>query len=170
MRKKQLLLIIATILCALILSSSMTFAAGQQVKIPYVISVEDTGWWTGIAITNNSGGSITDMKLSFTTNEGVSGWYWKIPEPPTPPLQPLSERTAPPGVFTPYATNLEEIEGYALLSGSLANLYAGENKKNLPSETGSVILSHTGSEEFSVTVYIGSPDGFAFQVFNSTGP
>ncbi len=168
MRKKQLLLIIATILCALILSSSMTFAAGQQVKIPYVISMDDAGWWTGIAITNNSGGSITDMKLSFTTNAGVSGWYWKIPDP-TPPL-PLIERTAPPGIFVPYATNLVEIDGYAQLSDSLANLYASDGAKNLPSETGSVILSHTGSEEFSVTVYIGSPDGFAFQVFNSTGP
>ena len=164
MRKKQLLLIIATILCALILSSSMTFAAGQQVKIPYVISMDDAGWWTGIAITNNSGDPITDMKLSFTTNEGASGSYWKIPEPPTPPFQPL-ERTVSP-IFVPYETNLAEIDGYAQLSDSLPNLYA----KTLPSETGSVILSHTGSEEFSVTVYIGSPTGFAFQVFNSTGP
>ena len=76
MRKKQLLLITATLLCALILSSSPAFAiSGQQVKIPYVVSMDDVGWWTGIAITNNSGSSITDMKLAFTKDNGSNGWY-----------------------------------------------------------------------------------------------
>ncbi|MEA1921363.1 MAG: hypothetical protein U9N63_01780 [Pseudomonadota bacterium] len=162
MRKKQLLLIIATILCALIISSSMTFAAsGQQVKIPYVVS--DGSWWTGIAITNNSGDPITDMLLSFTTDEGKSGGFFQPPKPPPGP--PVLEREALP-LFIPYSTELAEIDGYAQLTNSLATLYG----RNLPSDSGSVILSHTGSESFSVTVYIGSPTGFAFQVFNSTGP
>ncbi len=164
MRRKQLLLIIATILCAMLLSSSHAFAA-QQVKIPYVMSVGD--WWTGIAITNNSGDSITDMKLYFTTDEGASGWYM-------PPLHiattPESERTAPLGILMPYATDLAEIAGYAMLVDSLENLYTGEGTKTLPSDTGSVIIGHTGDQEFSVTVYIGSSLGFAFQVFESTSP
>ncbi|MEA3347822.1 MAG: hypothetical protein U9Q39_02040 [Pseudomonadota bacterium] len=167
MRKKQLLLIAVTLLCALILSSSSAFAngGGQQVKIPYVVSMESAGWWTGIAITNNSSSSITDMKLAFTKDNGANGWY-------LPPLisTPPSERSAPPGRFIPYETDLDTISGNAILSGTLAALYAGEGTKNLPSDIGSVILYHTGSESFTVTVSIGNDNGFAYYVFESEGP
>ena len=71
MKRKQLSLIIATLLCSLILSSSSVFA-GQKVNIPYVVSAGD--WWTGVAITNNSVDPITDMKLYFTTSTGASGF------------------------------------------------------------------------------------------------
>ena len=164
MSRKQLLLIITTVLCTLILSSSLVLG-DQQVKIPYVVSTGD--WWTGITITNNSSNPITDMKLSFTKNNGASGWYMPPLHIATPPP---SERTAPLGIFMPYATNLEEIAGHALLVNTVAALYTGDGTKTLPSENGSVILSHTGSEQFSVTVYIGSSLGFAFQVFESSSP
>lgn len=170
MRKKQILLIIAAILWALVISSSISLAAsGQQVKIPYVVSMADAGWWTGIAITNDSGDPITDMKLTFITNNGNSGAFITLKgdfyfEPG--PIGP-----APIGkVWMSYATDLAEIAGHAQLVDTLAGLYAGEGIKTLPSDYGSVVLSHTGSEQFSVTVYIGSPDGFAYQVFKSESP
>ena len=157
MRKKQTLLIIATLLCALILSSSLALAA-QQVKVPYVVSTG--GWWTGIAITNNSGTTITDMELFFTTDGGASNsWGLRavFPDPIFPPI-------------VNYSTDLEEIAGYAMLVNTLAILYTGDGTKTLPSDRGSVVLSHTGDEQFSVTVFVGGPDGgFAYQVFESTG-
>ncbi len=163
MRRKQLLLIITTILCTLILSSSHTFAA-QQVKIPYVVSVGD--WWTGIAITNNSGDTITDMKLYFTTDEGASSSGLIFESIKTA----LPEPIIPGPIVISYSTDLAEIAEYAMLVDSLENLYTGEGTKTLPSDTGSVIIGHTGDQEFYVTVYIGSSLGFAFQVFESTSP
>ncbi len=152
MKRKQLSLIIATMLCALILSSSSVFA-GQKVNVPYVVSALD--WWTGIAITNNSVDPITEMKLYFTTSTGASGFY-------TQPFDPLP-KLAIPGIFINYMTNLDEIAGSAMLIGTISALYA----KTLPSDAGSVLFSHSGSEKFSVTVYIGNSAGFAFQVFES---
>ena len=165
MRKKQLLLIIATILCALILSSSMSFAAGQQVKIPYVIS-NDAGWWTGIAITNNSGDPITDMKLYFTTNTGASNSLM-APQPKTLIPDPkIPDPIIPRIIF--YNTTLDDISGNAQLSNTIDRFYTGEGSKTLPSGTGSVVFSHPGDEEFAVTVYIGYGTGFAFQCFISS--
>jgi len=167
MRKKQLLLIIATIMCALILSSSMTFAT-EEVKIPYVISAD--GWWTGIAITNNSGDPITDMKLYFTTNTGASSASM-LPIK-TLVLGPVIPGPVIPGPIIPHTiffnTTLNEIPAHAQLTNTIDGFYTGVGTKTLPSGTGSVVFSNPGNEEFSVTVYIGSPNGFAFQVFNST--
>ena len=70
----------------------------------------------------------------------------------------------------PYETDLDTIAGYAILSGTLAALYAGGGTKTLPSDIGSVILYHTGSESFTVTVSIGNDNGFAYYVFESEGP
>ncbi|MCK5539401.1 MAG: hypothetical protein KAI69_00620 [Deltaproteobacteria bacterium] len=165
MKRKQLLLLVAALFCALILSSSSALAvSGQQVKVPYVVSMSDVGWWTGIAITNNSGSAITDMKLAFTKDNGSSGWYM-------PPLMapPPSERSVA-GILMPYETDLDTISGYAILSGTMASLYAGEGTKTLPSDVGSVIFYHTGSESFTVTVSIGNANGFAYYVFESEGP
>ena len=160
MRKNRALLITAIMLCAMIISGFFTLAAGdQQVKIPYVVSTG--GWWTGIAITNNSGTTITDMELSFTTDGGYSNSWGLRAAFPDPILPPLVN----------YATDLEEIAGYAMLVNTLAILYTGDGTKTLPSDRGSVILSHTGDERFSATVFIGGPDGgFAYQVFESTAP
>ena len=167
MKRKQLLLLTATLLCALILSSSSALAVGgQQVKIPYVVSMDDVGWWTGIAITNNSSSSITDMKLAFTKDNGANGWYM----PPLLIAPPPSERSVIPGPLMLYETDLDTIAGNAILSGTLAALYAGEGTKSLPSDIGSVILYHTGSESFTVTVSIGNDNGFAYYVFESEGP
>ncbi len=158
--KKRTLLIAATLLCALILSSSYALSA-QQVEVPYVVSGD--GWWTGIAITNKSGDPITDMKLSFTTDEGVSGYNLPSFDPPV--------KTAIPGIFITYSTNLDEIAGHAMQVDLLSTLYTGEGTKTLPSDRGSVIFSHTGDEEFYVTAFVGGPDGgFAYQVFESDSP
>ncbi len=166
MRKKQTLLIIATIMCALIISSSIALAAsGQQVKIPYVVSMDDAGWWTAFAITNNSGDPITDMTLYFTTSAGASGFTLPVLDDPFDP-----PKLAIPGIFINYSTVLDEIAGNAILINTLPALYTGDGTKTLPSDAGSVILAHTGDEPFSVTVYIGSPTGFAFNVKNSESP
>ena len=163
MSRKRLLLIITTILCTLIISSSLALAVGgQQVKIPYVVSTGD--WWTGIAITNNSGDQITDMKLYFTTDRGNSNsWGLRAVLP-----GPVIPGPIIPSPLVNYSTNLEEIAGYALLVDTIANLYTGDGTNTLPYDAGSLIFSHTGSEQFTITVYIGSPLGFAFQVFEST--
>lgn len=158
MRKKQLFLIATTLLCTLILSSSLTLAAsGQKIKVPYVISAN--GWWTGIAITNDDATPITDMKLLFTTSDGDTGWTPELAPPPQ------SERK---GFLIPYSTDIEEIAGYAIVINTVSALYTGEGTKTLPSDAGSVSFYHSGTQEFSVTVYIGNATGFAFQVFHST--
>ena len=162
MNKKQLLLITAAVLCALILSSSSALAAsGQEVRVPYVVSSSDGSWWTGIAITNGSGNAITDMELAFTTDTGSSRY-----------LITLDGNNLEFLPYVYYKTDLAEIAGNAILIDSLPNLYAGTGivPKTLPSEAGSVIFSHTGDEPFFVTVYIGGPTGFAYQVFESNAP
>lgn len=162
MSRKQTLLITATLLCALILSTTPTLAAsGQEVKIPYVVSMSSSGWWTGIAITNGSGNPITDMVLAFTTDDGDPG-----------ALMLLENRREFQPPIDYYETELDDIPGNAILSGTLASLYAGKGlvPKTLPSEIGSVVLAHIGDEPFKVTVSIGSPNGFAYQVFESNSP
>ncbi len=164
MKRKQILLIAATLLCALILSSSSALAAsGQEVRVPYVVSSDDGSWWTGIAITNGASSAITDMELAFTTDTGSSGYTSK---------SPMFENDRELFPFVYYKTDLAEIAGDAILIDSLPNLYAGTDivPKTLPSEAGSVIFSHTGDEPFFVTVYIGGPTGFAYQVFESNAP
>lgn len=154
-------------LLVLLLCSAQVYAVGgQQVKIPYVISMPGSGWWTGIAITNNANEPITDMEILFFTNSGHSGYNIggtkEIMEPIDPPEIP--------SIYIEYSTELDEIDAYAMLVNTLDGFYAGDSTKTLPTETGSIILSHSGSAQFSVTVYIGNPDGFAFQVFESTSP
>ena len=126
-------------------------AAKQQVEIPYVVSLPDQGWWTGFAITNNGDQAITLLKLKFITDAGQEG-------------------SSP--IFDDYQTLLAPIAKHAMRVNTLANLYAGEGDSlhppELPSAYGSVVLSHPGDEPFSVTVFIGNPAGFAYQVFQSS--
>jgi len=175
MKKSNRFLLIACLFCALIICSSSIALSAQQVKIPYVISGD--GWWTGIAITNESDDSIEDMKLSYTTNEGASGVYVYIRKavigPIDPPLGPGEIKPpvpALPKIWMAYETNLEAIDGHALVAKTINGFYSGDGAKTLPSDSGSVVFSHEGSEKFYVTVYIGSATGFAFQVFESTAP
>ncbi|MBN2808821.1 MAG: hypothetical protein JXR80_04940 [Deltaproteobacteria bacterium] len=164
MRKKQMILCLVSLMCAMVFGS--TFAlAGQTVKIPYVVS-DDSGWWTGLAITNHSSSAITDMKLYFTTDTGASSNL------ESPPVMKTAILDPDPMIILPiyYNTALPEIAGNAILTNTLTGLYTGEGSKTLPSNAGSVVLTHSGNQEFSVTVYIGGPTGFAFQVFNSELP
>ncbi|MBN2707279.1 MAG: hypothetical protein JXR89_12690 [Deltaproteobacteria bacterium] len=160
MRKAFLLTMIVGIL--LWAGPLLALSGGQQVKIPYVVSMPDAGWWTGIAITNDSGEIITNMELAFTTASGYSGLIFKtraVTEPIVGPIGPI--------VPISYTTTLEDIAAHAILVNTLDALYTGSGSKTLPSETGSIVLSHTGSAPFYVTLYIGNPEGFAFQVFKS---
>ncbi len=174
MKKSNRFLLIACLFCALIICSSSIAMSAQQVKIPYVVSGD--GWWTGIAITNESDDSIDDMKLSYTTNEGASGVYVYIRKavigPIAPPGPGIIDPHAPiiPKIWSAYETNLAAIDGHALVAKTIDDFYSGDGTKTLPSDSGSVVFSHEGAEKFYVTVYIGSATGFAFQVFESTAP
>ena len=165
MKKSRQLLIVIGLLCALIFCGASIVLSAQQVKVPYIIS--DGTYWTGIAITNDSGEDIEDMTIYFTKATGVSGYWF----PSTPPKLALED---PIGPIIPrwinYSTNLGTISDYAILANTVAGFYAGDTSKSLPSNTGSVILGHTGDEEFTVTVYIGNATGFAFQTYSSTAP
>ena len=83
------------------------------------------------------------------------------------PILDPPPKLALPGIFMSYMTTLDEIPGNAMLINTISALYTGEGTKTLPSDAGSVLFSHSGTEEFSVTVYIGNATGFAFQVFES---
>ncbi len=168
MKKSNRFLLIACLFCALIICSSSIAMSAQQVKIPYVISGD--GWWTGIAITNESDDSIDDMKLSYTTNEGASGVYVYIRKAVGPIAPPGGVNPIIPKIWSAYETNLAAIDGHALVAKTIDDFYSGDGTKTLPSDSGSVVFSHEGAEKFYVTVYIGSATGFAFQVFESTAP
>ena len=73
MKKSNRFLLIAGLFSALLICCSSIAFSAQQVEIPYVISGD--GWWTGIAITNEAGTEIDDMKISFITNAGADGGY-----------------------------------------------------------------------------------------------
>ena len=174
MKKSNRFLLIACLFCALIICNSTIALSAQQVKIPYVVSGYG-GWWTGIAITNESDNSIDDMTLYFTTDEGASGRNVIrlgvdpiIPGPIKPnPIIPGPIKPVP--LWLAYKASVPEISKHSILAKTLADLY-GANA-TLPSQRGSIVLSHTGSEKFSVTLYIGNPTGgFGFQVFKSTAP
>lgn len=176
MKKSKRFLLITGLFCALIIFGASTVMSAQQVKIPYVIS--DGNWWTGIAITNNADTAIEDMKLFFTTKDGASGHFYfaktavppvidpSIPKDPLIPVDPV----IPHKLWVDYESDIATIAGGALAAKSIDDFYAGTGSASLPSTSGSVILSHPGDEKFSVTVYVGNSDGFAFQVFESTAP
>jgi hypothetical protein len=141
---------------------SAAAVSSQEVKIPYVISGD--GWWTGLAITNESGDAIDDMLMSFTTASGQSGK--KVP-PFKPHLGIASDDAGGvKNVFIPYLKQLDEIAPHAILIGTVDSLFGGDGG-SLPSSAGSVILSSESGSKFSVTVYIGNATGFAYQVFHS---
>ncbi len=170
MKKSNRFLLIASLFCALVICSSSIALSAQQVKIPYVISGD--GWWTGIAITNESDNSIEGMKISYTTNDGASGIYVYIRSAVFEPITPPGEIDPPTlsKIWMDYETSLATIDGHAIVAKTINDFYSSDGAKTLPSDRGSVIFSHEGSEKFYVTVYIGSATGFAFQVFESTAP
>ena len=156
-------MLITSLLCTLILGVSATVMSAQQVKVPYVVSSDS--WWTGIAITNDSDQEINDMTIYYTTKDGVQGTFVPLHKVAFEPVEPIQ-----PKVFVPYKTALPAISGHAMLINTLDGLYKGDSNKTLPSAPGSIILKHSGNQKFSVTVYIGSGEGFAFQTFESTNP
>jgi hypothetical protein len=151
--KRFLFLLMGSLLVLVMVTAARPVQAEQRLEIPYVISIPDQGWWTGIAITNRSDEVMTQLVLKFITNSGEEG--------STP-------------VFEDYQTLLSPIPRRAILVDTLANLYAGSGNTmhppELPSPVGSVILSYPGEVPFSVTVFIGSPTGFSYQVFKSSAP
>ncbi len=172
MKKSKRFLLIAGLFCALIIFGASTVMSAQQVKIPYVVSGD--GWWTGIAITNDSDTAIEDMKLYFTTKAGTSGHYFYNKTALPPAIDPDLHPDLDPGIIIPgkvwvdYKSDISTIPKRALIAKTIDDFYAGEGSASLPSTSGSVVFNHPGDEKFSVTVYIGSSTGFAFQVFEST--
>ncbi len=158
MRTRMRLMFVALLVALVSVANGWAFqppvegeAPGQEVNIPYVVSISENGWWTGISITNDSDVSLEGMRLQFRTATGADGYR--------------PNKIAP---FVKYETVLEEIGPRAMLVGTLSKLYSGGIAiKQLPSEYGSVRLYHPGDDPFSVTVYIGGPSGFAYQVFRS---
>ena len=170
MKKSNRFLLIAGLFCALFICSTSIALSAQQVEIPYVISGD--GWWTGIAITNEAGTEIDDMKISFTTDTGATGGYF-LPFLKSVAIGPIpgpGDHPGIPKIWVDYETDIAAIAGNAILAKTIDGFYSGEGSKVLPSTTGSITLSHTGSEKFSVTVYIGNDNGFGFQVFRSSNP
>ena len=164
MKKSNRFLLVTSLFCTLILCCSSIAISAQQVKIPYVVS--DGTWWTGIAITNQSGDAIDNMKIFYITATGEDGrWVTPVRLAIPGPIDPGIIRR-----WIPYETMLPTIGGKAILVNTVNGLYEGDDDKILPSSPGSIILEHPGNEKFSVTVYIGSGVGFAFQVFESTNP
>jgi hypothetical protein len=168
MKKSNRFLLIASLFCALIICSSSIAMSDQQVKIPYVISGD--GWWTGIAITNESDNAIEDMTLYYTTDKGASGTFFATRSAVIGPGGPGGPGDLPQKVWTAYKTNIGAIDKNSIVAKTVTDFYSGDGAKILPSNSGSVVFSHEGSEKFYVTVYIGSATGFAFQVFESTAP
>ena len=147
------------VVLVLLLSATFTMAApaGYKVDVPYVMSTA-TGWWTGIAITNRSGDTISGMKLYFWTDEGNSGQFITPKLAPADPIEPIMP------IWLSYSATLDDVPGYGLLVGSLPDLYDG----TLPSETGSISIVNEGLETFSATIYIGNADGgFSYNVFEA---
>ncbi len=165
MKKSKRIMLITSLMCTLIFGISAMALSAQQVKVPYVVSSDS--WWTGIAITNNSDEAITDMTLYYTTKDGVQGEFVPIKSRGLvlEPTQPIIKK-----IFAPYKTTLPTISGHAMLLNTLNGLYKGDSNKTLPLSPGSIILKNNGDQKFSVTVYIGSGEGFAFQTFESTNP
>jgi len=151
--RKNLVLLVGALLMLLMVVAVQPAGAEQRVEIPYVVSMPDLGWWTGLAITNNGDLVMTQVVLKFTTNSGAEG--------STP-------------VFEDYQTLLPPIARRAILVDTLDNLYAGSGNTmhppELPSQIGSVVISYPGDVPFSVTMFVGNPDGFAYQVFKSSAP
>ena len=166
MKKSKRFLLIAGLFCALIIFGASTVMSAQQVKIPYVVSGD--GWWTGIAITNSADTEIEDMKLSFTTKDGATGHFAFFKTAVFEPIDDKVDPIIPVKRWIPYTSEIPTIAKRALVAKTIDNFYAGEGSTSLPSSSGSVIFSHPGDEKFSVTVYIGGPNGFAFQVFESS--
>jgi hypothetical protein len=149
-------MVLSCLMVVAVWSFSATVVSAQTVKIPYVISMD--GWWTGIAITNESDDPIDDMLMFFTTDEGEScSSNFKLQTRE----EVQGEKTIE--VCFPYSRKLDEIAPGAILVNTIEGLYDGK----LPSKMGSVELSSSNGGPFSVTVYIGSPSGFAYQVFYS---
>ncbi len=61
------LLLPVTSAFALVLPGSP--ATGQQVLLPYVVNEADGSWWSGLAITNTSGSSMTFSIGAYKTDE-----------------------------------------------------------------------------------------------------
>jgi len=165
MKKSNRFLFVTSLLCALILGYSAIAMSAQQVKVPYVVS--NGSWWTGIAITNESNDPIDDMTIYYTTKDGVQG-KWSVPFRKT--VDSNNKLVLIKKKWIPYSTSLPTIAGHAILVNTVDGLYKGSGTKTLPSDPGSIILKHNGNQKFSVTVYIGSGSGFAFQTFESTNP
>jgi hypothetical protein len=55
-------------------------ATGQQVLLPYVVNTADGSWWSGLAITNTSGSSMSFTIGAYTkTGTWVSGNSFTVP-------------------------------------------------------------------------------------------
>jgi hypothetical protein len=71
------LLLPVTSAFALVLGGTAT---GQQVLLPYVVNEADGSWWSGLAITNTSGSSMTFSIGAYTkTGTWVSGNSFTVP-------------------------------------------------------------------------------------------
>ena len=148
-------LVLSCLIMVVVWSFSVATVSAQEVKIPYVVSMG--GWWTGIAITNDSDDPIDDMSMSFITDKGKS--CSTMPNFKTS----NGDRERSASLCVPYIRTLDVIAPHAILINTVEGLFNG----SLPSNAGSVVLSSENGGSFSVTVYIGSPSGFAYQVFHS---
>lgn len=77
MKKMYLCLVVFMLLLPLTSASAPLPGAtvtGQQILLPYVVNEADGSWWSGLAITNTSGGSMTFSIGAYTkTGTWVAG-------------------------------------------------------------------------------------------------
>jgi len=161
MKKKALSFIAAVFV---IIAASAGFAATDQVvRIPYLVNAG--GWSTGLAITNLSNSTITDLTLDLVKQDGT--WH-SLPFMIDVEASDLSHdvKAGPTGYN--YRSNLGDLSPYAMLVDFLGTLYGA----SLPDSRMWGEIWHFGSQAFAVTVFVmnvttGQAEGFGFHPFFS---
>lgn len=159
---KRTLSIIAAVF--VITAASVGFAATDQVvRIPYLVNVG--GWSTGLAITNLSNSTITDLTLDLVKQSG--SWH-SLPIPIEVTASDISHdvKAGPTGYN--YRSVLGDLAPYAMMVDFLGTLYGA----SLPDSRMWCEIWHSGLEAFAVTVFVmnvttGQAEGFGFHPFFS---
>lgn len=161
MKKRALSFFAAAFVMA---AASVGFAATYQVvRIPYVVNAG--GWSTGLAITNLSDSTITDLTLDLVKQNG--SWH-SLPSPVAVSASDVSRdvKAGPTGYN--YRSNLGDLPPYAMMVDFLGTLYGA----SLPDSRMWCEIWYSGTDAFAVTVFVmnvttGQAEGFGFHPFFS---
>lgn len=135
--KKAGKFLVPFVMVAALLASASAFA-GQEVVIPYALTVE--GWESGLAITNLSDEDIDQLAIDFYPSDGD--------------FQVQRDRAV-----------IDSVGARAMVVEQATNLYPGES---FATGQYSLRIFHSGDQPFGVAIFVlNMVQGFGFQQFKS---